>query len=90
MQFREKDKNEDESPKGDNKFFDDEFGELEDSHSRGYGRGGYRRGRGRGSRYRGGYQGDYNRRGSNRKEPQGKFERNPNYHLQEKFKDDFF
>lgn len=75
-----------------NHFFDDDNHELEEEyHPRGY-RGGNRRGRGQG---RGGYRGGYynnrgNRGGRGRYNQHGKFEKNPNFHLQEKFKDDFF
>lgn len=78
-----------------NNFFDDESNELEsdDFKTRGYR--GYRRGRGRG-RGRGGYRGGHGHqsrgRGGNRSRynPHGKFEKNPDHDLQEKFKDDFF
>ena len=74
------------------RFFDNDQDRYEDPYSRGH-HGGYRRGRGRRGRYtRGGYQETRgNRRGGGRGHfNQGKFEKNPNLHLQEKFKDDFF
>ena len=73
-----------------NDFFDDDNKELEDEeyHPRGGYRSGYRRGRARrghrgSQRGRGGYR-------NNKYNPHGKFDKDPDYHLQERFKDDFF
>lgn len=77
--------------KGTTNFFDDEYKELEDDGFKTRGYRGQRRGRGRARRgYRGGHQMSRGRGGRTRYNPHGKFEKNPDHELQEKFKDDFF